>query len=222
MKAQEIVLDQKIQLLKDSGVLQTSLVSDPSPLHPLIGSSRFGLTLHHVPAKTCLYINDTMRDYYGYDSNDMRDRHITFYLKTVAPLDMHTLLVSAQFFGSDNRGYLNASHQLKAADGSYAAFPTCSRTCTWDEKGRPQFALSISTKEEDLPLLAAHARHDLSGLSERDLLCLKDLLRGQSNCQIADAIDLSEKSVEGIIRRVLMATRHKSRYSLIQECTELL
>lgn len=221
MKSLEILTDKAIQHATDAGLFDCAGDPTPEALHDAMNIDGYFVTIHNVQDRCCLYINDVMQEFYGFDSNFMRDRHIGFYLKTNSPMSFHSLLVSAQFFSRADPGFLNTVHKLRAADKSIHNVPTVSKTCSLGAEGRPLHAISISCLEDELQLMSARALYDLSALKPRDLICLKALLKGQSNTQIADLIDLSEKSVELINKGLLRTTGAKNRYELIQACSEL-
>ncbi|MGJ8673587.1 LuxR C-terminal-related transcriptional regulator [Rubritalea sp.] len=216
MKSLKSTLTDCIEDLKDFDFSKEGFCGDT--LTEKMNEYPFMLTLHGMDRfRLSVYINESMREFYGLGENDQSHQNMFFYLKTFHPSTYHVLVQSYQFFNRNSLGFFEQDYLLKNSKGLYEQVYGVSKTLAWDSKGMPSYALSLTCPSKTYSLFSALQLFDLHHLSNRESECLPLLVKGLTNGQIASEMNVSERTVEKHVSNILSHAKVPNRNSFFQQ-----
>lgn len=170
------------------------------------------MTLHGIDRSGLqIILNNSCRDFYGFDKNDLSSMNLSFYYKTQHPLRLKDLVRSHFFFVKNELGYLEINYLLRNAQGKYENVLGVTRTIAWSENGIATYALSVLCRESDYRMTVIKDIFQLENLSKREQEVLPLLMVGLTNGQISLDLHVSEKTIEKHVSSILKQAGKTSR-----------
>ena len=138
------------------------------------------------------------------------------------PSSINILIKVHQFFSRNDLGYLECQYNLRNAKGKYEKVAGVTRTIAWNEGGAPLYALSVTCRESEYTLALAKEHFAFVDLSPRENEVLACLLQGYANCQIADELEVSEKTIEKNVSTLFQKAKVKNRPDFFASLNQIL
>ena len=153
------------------------------------------ITLHDLQKLKPIFINDKMKNYYGFEKNTFQDIDYFYYFTTIHPSSYHTLLDSVVHFKKGGEGYLKLEYKLKNNVGKFEQFLGVTKSIFINEK--PVFALSLLKKKED-----ASRENNQNDLTKRELEIILLICKGKKQNEISDQLSISVETTKVHIRNI--------------------
>lgn len=153
------------------------------------------ITLHDLQKLKPIFINDKMKNYYGFEKNTFQDIDYFYYFTTIHPSSYHTLLDSVVHFKKGGEGYLMLEYKLKNNVGKFEQFLGVTKSIFIDEK--PAFALSLLKKKED-----TKGENTQNNLTKRELEIILLICKGKKQNEIASQLFISLETTKVHIRNI--------------------
>mgnify|MGYP003522860302 FL=1 len=153
------------------------------------------IILHDLQKLKPIFINDKMKNYYGFEKNTFQDIDYFYYFTTIHPSSYHTLLDSVVHFKKGGEGYLKLEYKLKNNVGKFEQFLGVTKSIFINEK--PVFALSLLKKKED-----ASRENNQNDLTKRELEIILLICKGKKQNEISDQLSISVETTKVHIRNI--------------------
>ena len=153
------------------------------------------ITLQDLQKLKPIFINDKMKNYYGFEKNTFQDIDYFYYFTTIHPSSYHTLLDSVVHFKKGGEGYLKLEYKLKNNVGKFEQFLGVTKSIFINEK--PVFALSLLKKKED-----ASRENNQNDLTKRELEIILLICKGKKQNEISDQLSISVETTKVHIRNI--------------------
>lgn len=153
------------------------------------------LTLHDLEKLKPVFINDNMKQYYGFEDNTFREIDYFYYFLTFHPSTYYQLIDSVVHFKKGGHDYLKLEYKLKNARGRYEKF--LGVTKSFFVEGKATYALSLLRKSTD-------DRHgtDEKELSKRELEIIMKLCKGATATAISEQLHISPGTVRVHVKNI--------------------
>ena len=103
------------------------------------------ITLHDLQKLKPIFINDKMKNYYGFEKNTFQDIDYFYYFTTIHPSSYHTLLDSVVHFKKGGEGYLKLEYKLKNNVGKFLLMKNPFSHCRYSRKKKMRAGKIIKT-----------------------------------------------------------------------------
>lgn len=209
LKFEELVqaIDAVFNQIEMSNFMKVNNVINPDFTNLFNGFDSY-ITVHDLQKLKPIFINDKMKNYYGFEKNTFQDIDYFYYFTTIHPSSYHTLLDSVVHFKKGGQGYLMLEYKLKNSNGKFEQFLGVTKSIFIDEK--PAFALSLLKKKED-----ASRENNQNNLTKRELEIILLICRGKKQNEISDRLSISVETTKVHIRNIYRKLEINSSQELI-------
>ncbi|MDN3668531.1 LuxR C-terminal-related transcriptional regulator [Echinicola jeungdonensis] len=179
------------------------------------------ITLHDIGNYRPIFINEVTRKFYGFNHQFLRGMDYLYYLKTIHPSYYPTLFRSLTFFNKNQKGFLDLTYKLKAADGSWKIMVGSTKTITRTKDNQPLHALTLMLPEEGVDQFPQSPMLKLESLTKRELEIFSLLTEGQSVANISEELFISEETVKKHKKNIFQKLDCNKTQELIKMAFEL-
>lgn len=165
----------------------------------LINNSSYLITIHDVQLYRPIYINDKMKEFYGFSRNKLKNIDYIFYLKTMHASTYATLIDSVSFFRNQKEEYLDLTYKLSYKKKEWRIVNGSTKTIIKDEKSKDKYAITLA-KENRKRLTDEPKNVYMDLLTNRERLISEFLTKGFSRKEIAEELSISEHTVHSHIK----------------------
>lgn len=158
---------------------------------------KYYITLHDLAKLKPVYINDILRDFYGFSKNTFDDVDYFYYFMTIHPTKYGALLDSVLHFKKGGKGFLNLEYKLKNARKKYEKFVGSTRSVFINEK--PVFAVTVMEKAD---FGAENDAERAQNVTPREREIIELYCQGMNVKEVADCLSISESTVKVHLKNI--------------------
>ena len=155
------------------------------------------ITLHDLQKLKPLYINDKLKEFYGFQNNIFSDIDYFYYFLTIHPTSYGVLLDSVIHFKNGGEGYLNMEYKLKNSDNKYEKFLGTTKSIFINKKA--EYAVTLLMKVETF---SKNTNQKPINISKREREIIKLYCEGNEVKKIASLLNISEFTVKSHLKNI--------------------
>lgn len=161
-----------------------------------LNESQHYITLHDIQKLKPVFLNDAMKDYYGFSKNTFQDIDYFYYFTTIHPSAYHTLLDSVLHFKKGGESYLKLEYKLKNGQGKYEKFLGVTKSIFLGSKA--SFAISLLHKKEK----PDNGSFPNNSITKRELEIILMICKGKKTNEISEELFISPETAKVHLRNI--------------------
>lgn len=162
-----------------------------------LNTGDYYVTLHNLVKLQPLYINDKLKNYYGFENNHFKDIDYFYYFLTIHPTSYGVLLDSLIHFRNGGQDYLDLKYKLKNADNKFEKFLGSTKSIFIN--GKAEYAVTLLKKVDSFQNLAQKTSKNIT-TREREIILL--YCNGSVIKEIASQLNISESTVQVHLKNI--------------------
>ena len=162
-----------------------------------LNTSQYYATLHDLQRLKPLYINDKMKEFYGFEHNTFSDIDYFYYFLTIHPTSYGVLLDSIVHFKKGGEGYLNLEYRLKNSKNKYEKFLGSTKSIFINKKA--ELAVTFLTKVE---VFSKKNNQKPVNITTREREIIRLYCEGKEIKKIASYLNISESTIKVHLKNI--------------------
>lgn len=155
------------------------------------------VTLHDLEKLKPIYINDLLRDYYGFEKNIFYEIDYFYYFLTLHPSKYGSLLESFMHFRKGGKGDLQLEYKLKNCNQKFENFIGCTHSIFVNQE--PVMAVTLMSKTTGL---SKKTSKNPTSVSSREWEIINLYCEGKTVKEVADKLYISEYTVKAHLKNI--------------------
>ncbi|RFC53316.1 response regulator transcription factor [Brumimicrobium aurantiacum] len=193
-------IERIISDLDQKGILNIDNINTEN-FFDCLNSSKYYITIHDVQLYRPIYINNLMKEFYGFKNNKLSSLDHIYYLKTMHTSTYATLLESVSFFKNQKEKYLNLTYKLSFQNKEWRIVNGSTRTLFKNKKGKDKYAITVAKDSLENQIYKTDTK-SYKHLTKQEKKIAKLLSDGLSRKEISAEIFISQHTVNSHIKNI--------------------
>mgnify|MGYP000873664465 CR=1 FL=1 len=211
------------KLIKKNVFQKLHAVNDCSDLIKEINTCQRKVTIHDIELYKPVCINNELKKFYGFTENDFTESiDYLFYLTTIHPYNIGTLMQTFKFIRDETRTYLNLFYTLLSAENNWIKFYGITKIIYCENNKKPKYAITLMEEVDKLPKkvnIPNKTKLPYISISEQKILEL--LIKDLTTKEIALKLNISVNTINTHRQNLIEKLQVKSSLGLVKRAIEL-
>lgn len=197
--------------------------NDCNELIQQINQSQRKVTIHDVEFYKPVCINNALKNFYGFEENDFTSSvDYMFYLTTIHPYNIGTLMQTFKFINQDTEPYLNLFYTLLNVENKWIKFYGITKIIHTNNQNKSKYAITIMEEVDKLPKKINNPKQTkLPYISITEQKILEFLMQDLTTKEIALKLNVSVNTINTHRQNLIEKLNVKSSLGLVKRAIEL-